>query len=130
MKKVALCLTAAFALTIIFFTFFGERLYYSTKPAVELDRAFGFGMNGDLLLPKSAVFEEADGAYVYTLNREAGFSTEILTVSRHKLTSYQPDESGYFEDYVAIFPEEDIGGMFVISSTKPLCDGIRVVEIE
>lgn len=125
MKKVVLFLTAVFALAIIFFSFFGESLYYSTKPEVELDRAIQ--MNG-LYLPESTVFEEEDGAYVYTLDSEKGFSTEILTVTRHKLLEYCPDDTGYFDGYVKIVPEEDVRGVFVVSSTKPLYDGARVVE--
>lgn len=128
MKKAVVCLMAAFSLVIVFFTFFGESLYYSTKPEVELDRAFG--MNDGLYLPESAVFEEADGAYVYTLDSENGFSTEILTVTRHKLIEYYPDDTGYFDGYVIIIPEEDVRGTFVVSSTKPLYDGARVVDRE
>ena len=119
---------AVFCLTILFFTFFGESLYYSTKPEVELERAMGFG--DGIYLPESAVFEEADGAYVYTIDSENGFSTEILTVTRHKLIEYYPDDTGYFDGYVVIVPEEDLRGVFVVSSTKPLYDGARVVDIE
>lgn len=128
MKKVVLCLMAFFCLTIIFFTAFGESLYYSTKPEVELERAMGFG--DWLYLPESAVFEEEDGAYVYTVDSERGFSTEILTVTRHKLIEYLPDDTGYFDGYVKIVPEEDVRGVFIVSSTKPLYDGARVVDME
>ena len=127
MKKAVVCLMAAFSLIIVFFTFFGESLYYSTKPEVELER-MTMDFNGSMYLPESAVFEEADGAYVYTVDGERGFSTEILTVTRHKLKEYYPDETGYFDGYVRIVPEEDVRGTFVVSSTKPLCDGARVVE--
>ena len=128
MKKVVLCLMAVFSLTIIFFTFFGESLYYSTKPEVELERATQ--MNDGIYLPESAIFEESDGAYVYTLDSENGFSTEILTVTRHKLIEYYPDDTGYFDGYVKIVPEEDVRGVFIVSSTKPLYDGARVVDRE
>lgn len=127
MKKAVLCLTVVFCLTILFFTFFGESLYYSTKPEVELER-MTMDFNGSMYLPESAVFEEADGAYVYTVDSKEGFSTEILTVTRHRLIEYSPDETGYFDGYVRIIPEEDVRGVFVVSSTKPLCDGARVVE--
>ena len=128
MKKVVLCLMAFFCLTIIFFTAFGESLYYSTKPEVELEWAIQ--MNDGIYLPESAVFEEADGAYIYTLDSENGFSTEILTVTRHKVIEYLPDDTGYFAGYVKIIPEEDVRGVFVVSSTKPLHDGARVVDME
>lgn len=127
MKKAVLCLMAVFSLMIIFFTFFGENLYYSTKPEVELER-MTMDFNGCMYLPESAVFEEADGAYIYTIDSEKGFSTEILTVTRHKLIEYYPDDTGYFDGYVNVIPEEDVRGVFVISSTKPLRDGARVVE--
>lgn len=127
MKKAVVYLMVAFSLVIVFFTFFGESLYYSTKPEVELER-MTMDFNGRMYLPESAVFEEADGVYVYTVDSENGFSTEIISVTRHKLIEYGPDETGYFDGYVAIVPEEDIRGVFVISSTKPLYDGARVVE--
>ena len=127
MKKVILCLSAVFCLTIIFFTLFGESLYYSTKPEVELER-MTMDFNGSMYLPESAVFEEEDGAYVYTVDSENGFSTEILTVTRHKLIDYYPDDTGYFDGYVVIVPEEDVRGVFVVYSSKPLYDGARVVE--
>ncbi len=126
MKKVVLGLMIAFSLVIIFFTFFGESLYYSTKPEVEVDRAFR--MNEDMYLPASAVFLEDDGAYVYTVESQIGFSTEILTVTRRKLVSYEPDDSGYFTDYVKIQLEEYVNGIFVISTDEPLSDGMKVVE--
>ena len=129
MKKIVLFLSVVFCLTIIFFTFFGESLYYSTKPEVELERATMW-FNDGLYLPESAVFEETDGAYVYTVDSENGFSTEILTVTRHKLIEYLFDDTGYFDGYVKIVPEEDVRGTFVVSSTKPLCDGARVVDRE
>lgn len=129
MKKVVLCLSAVFSLTIIFFTFFGESLYYSTKPEIECER-MTMDFNGKIYLPESAVFDESDGAYVYTVDSERGFSTDILTVTRHKLTEYHPDDTGYFDGYVVIVPEEDIRGTFVVSSTKPLYDGARVVDRE
>lgn len=128
MKKVVLGLSIAFCLVIVFFTFFGESLYYSTNPEVELD--YSFRVNEDMYLPKGAVFEEADGAYIYTVESQPGFSAEILTVVRHKLVSYSPDGTGYFDGYVIVVPEERINGQFVVSSTEPLSDGMRVVEKE
>ena len=119
----------AFSFVIVFFTLFGECLYYSTKPEVELER-MTMDFNGSMYLPESAVFEEADGAYVYTVDGENGFSTEILTVTRHKLIEYYPDDTGYFDGYVVVVPAEDIWGVFVVSSTKPLYDGARVVDRE
>lgn len=128
MKKAVLFLMVVFALMIIFFTFFGESLYYSTKPEVELEHATQ--LDSGIYLPESAVFEEADGAYVYTVDGKEGFSTEILSVTRHKLIEYAPDDTGYFDGYVKVIPEEDVRGVFVVSSTKPLYDGARVVDRE
>ena len=118
-----------FCLTIIFFTFFGESLYYSTKAEVECEW-MTMDFNGSMYLPESAVFEEADGAYIYTVDGENGFSTEILTVTRHRLIEYCPDDTGYFDGYVKIIPEEDVRGVFVVYSSKPLYDGARVVDVQ
>lgn len=126
MKKAVLGLSILFCLVIVFFTFFGESLYYLTNPCVELDRSFR--VNEEMYLPEGAIFEEDDGIFVYTAESQIGFSTEIITVTRHKVLTYSHDDSGYFDGYVKITLEERVNGIFVVSSSEPLKEGMRVVE--
>ena len=49
MKKAVPVLSILFCAIILFFSFFGEKLYYSTKPQVELDRPLR--VNDMVLLP-------------------------------------------------------------------------------
>lgn len=126
MKKTAVIFSVMFWAIIVFFTAFGDALYSATKPAVTFD--YAFGTEDSQYLPEGAVFEESDGAYVYTVEREQGFSREILTAVRHKLREYHGDDTGYHEGYVVIVPEEPVRGIFIVSSTKPLFDGAKVVE--
>lgn len=126
MRRVILVLSALFWAAIIFFTAFGNKLYSILNPKVSLDISINY--NNGQYLPKTAVFEESDGAYVYTVESEQGFSREILTARRHKLKGYLPDDTGYFEGYVKIVPEEAVNGIFVISSSKPLHDGAKVIQ--
>ena len=127
MKKAVTAASVIFCAMIIFFTFFGEKLYYSTKPKVELERPLR--MNDMILLPESAIFSEPDGDYIFTVESEKGFSAEILTVTKLRLIRCEPDESGYFGDgYVAVEAEGYSSAPTVVYSSKPLKDGQRVIE--
>lgn len=127
MKKAITAISIIFCVIIIFFSFFGEKLYYSTKPKVELDRPLR--INDLILLPESAIFSEADGDYIFTVESEEGFSTEILTVTKVRLTRCEPDESSYFGDgYVMVEAENYSNAPTVVYSSKPLKDGQRVTE--
>ena len=127
MKKLVTAASVVFCAIIIFFSFFGEKLYYSTKPQVELDRPLR--VNDMVLLPEGAVFHEPDGDCIYTVGSEQGFSTEILTVTRIRLIRCEPDETGYFGDgYVLIEAEGYSSEPTVIWASEALEDGQRVVE--
>lgn len=127
MKKAVTVLSIIFCAIIVFFSIFGERLYYSTKPTVEIDRPVR--INDMILLPKAAVFHEPDGDYIFTVKSEQGFSTEILTVTKIRLNSCKPDETGYFgEGYVAVEADGYQNAPTVIWASKELKDGQRVVE--
>ena len=108
MKKLVTAASVVFCAIIIFFSFFGEKLYYSTKPQVELDRPLRVND---------------------TVESEQGFSAEILTVTRIPLTRCEPDETGYFGDgYVLIEAEGYSSEPTVIWASEALEDGQRVVE--
>lgn len=127
MKKLVSVLSILFLAAIVFFTLMGERLFYSTKPTVEIDRPIRIGDR--VFLPKTAVFKEEDGEYIYTVTVRQGFSAELLTVTRVRLLSSMEDDTGYLgEDYMIVEAEGYKNSPTVISSSRPLKDGDMVVE--
>lgn len=127
MKRVVTIVSLLFCGVIVFFSIMGERLYYLTKPTVELDRPIR--VNDMALLPETAVLHDDDGDYIFTATAETGFSTEILTVTKIPLTSCLPDEIGYLgEGYVFVEAEGYRNDLTVYKASKELKDGMRVVE--
>lgn len=128
MKKAVTVLSIIFCGIILFFSVMGERLYYSTKPKVEIDRPIR--INEMILLPETAVFHEPDGDYIFAVDSEQGFSTEILTVTKIRLSRCEPDETGYFgEGYVIVESEEYSNAPTVVWASEELKDGQRVTEV-
>ena len=127
MKKIVTVLGIFFCGVILFFSIFGEKLYYSTKPAVEIDRPMR--VNDMVLLPETAIFHEPDGDFIFTVESEEGFSTEILTVTKVRLSRCEPDESALLgEGYVSVEAEGYYSAPTVVRSSAPLKDGQRVAE--
>lgn len=129
MRRAVTILSIFFCAVIVFFSIFGERLYYLTKTSVEIDRPVM--IDGALILPESAVFREDGGDYIFTVAREQGFSAEILTVTKHRLLTCVPDPTGYFGGgYVSVSAEDYSNELTVVRSQRPLRDGERVKEGE
>lgn len=127
MKKAVTLLALLFCGVIVFFSLMGEKLYYTTKPTVELERPVR--VNDMVLLPESAIFHDDDGNYIFTITAETGFSTEILTVTKRPLISCQPDEIGWLgEGYVFVEAEDYRNELTVFKASEPLKDGMKVVE--
>ncbi len=129
MKKAVVAAGAVFWAVFLFFSIFGERLYYITKPKVELSRAVYIGE--EAIVPVSAVFRDAGGYCLVAVESEQGFSTEILTTKKIRLIAVSRDQSGYFGDgYAAVLPASPIRAPIVIKTTRDLKGGQRVVEEE
>ncbi len=127
MKRIVTIVSLIFCAIILFFSVMGEKLYYSTKPKVEIERPMR--VNGMVLLPESAVFHQADGDYIFTVESEQGFSTEILTVTKIPLISCNPDETGYFGDECVSVEAEGYGNApTVVWASREPKDGEKVVE--
>lgn len=127
MKKAVTVLSIVFCAIILFFSVMGERLYYLTKPQVEIDRPIR--VNDLIILPEAAVFHEADGDYIFTFESEQGFSVRILTVTKLRLERCKADETGMFGDgYVSVSAEGYSNAPTVVKSDRALKDGQRVTE--
>lgn len=127
MRKIITAVMLLFTAVIVFFTFYGEKLYYATKPQVtlsDIETAWG-----ELYLPESAVYEENDEKYVYTVESEGGFSMTIMRARRYKLKECESSEM--YQGYVRIVFEENVRERrFITASTKELGDGVRIVLAE
>ena len=124
MKKILTASIILFCAVILFFSLFGEKLYYSTKPVITLCRADGI-IDGDgnikIVIPKSCVFE---GKYVYGISSYPGFSLTIYSVVRQEAkTEPNPED----ESTVIVNSGVRQGQILVKSASKKLTDGAQVV---
>lgn len=127
MKKVVAVMMILFCAVIVFFSFFGERLYYLTKPDAVIYRVQSIWTdeNGDmkLLIPKECVKESG---YVYVVTQTGGFSLTINTVSRREVDIADAERGDYF----IVNKGLSLGDMLVMESSEELRDGDRINCIE
>lgn len=135
-KIVTVTLTAisiAFCAVILFFTFFGERLYYDTKPKVEYV-SLSMSVNGNRIVPASAVYEEGGKSYVYAIVPTTGFSARIYTLSKIEITVNETVEDYIYPGENALITVVDTlpsPGLNVVSKcNEEISDGIRVLPVE
>ncbi len=121
MKKVVTIIMCLFCAVIIFFTFFGETLFYKSKPQVTTTTSYTYVMVGEdsyKPIPKSCVF---DDKYVYVVTSVQGFSAVIYTVEKREITGYELDDESY-----AVTDGLRNGETIVMETDRPLEDGDRV----
>lgn len=127
MKKVVSIMMILFSAVIVFFSFFGERLYYLTKPDAVIYRVQSIWTdeNGDmkLLIPKECVKESG---YVYVVTQTGGFSLTINTVSKKAVDITDSRNDGY----VIVNKGLSLGDMLVVEVSEELRDGDRINCIE
>jgi len=121
-KRVQIAVLILFALIILFFTFFGETLYYATKPHVKSTTPNQYTQNGErvITIPKTAYF---DGV-VFLIEREAGFSVSLNRVYSMEI---EIEEDEYNGNNYRIVSGLEARVMIVRSADKPLTDGVFVV---
>ncbi len=123
MKKIYIALISLFWAVIIFFTFFGEKLYMSTNPNVTVTAANTMQVINDetfVLIPSSCLFDEN---YVYVVTTQKGFSIDISTIEKREVAT-KPSEI----DNRLLVTEGILRGEVIVSkSDRPLADGMRVV---
>lgn len=128
MKRAVTAMMILFTAVIVFFSFFGERLYYITKPDAVVYRVQRMWMGEDgsrkLMIPKKCVH---DGEYVYTVTRTGGFSLIINTVFKKEVDIIDCADD---DDYVIVESGLNLGDMLVAESSEELQDGDRVNCVE
>lgn len=127
MKKAVSIMIILFSAVIVFFSFFGERLYYLTKPKAVTYRVQNIWTdeNGNmkLLIPKECVKE---GGFVYVVTQTGGFSLTINTVSKKEVDITDSGSDGY----VIVNKGLSLGDMLVVDASEELRDGDRINCIE
>lgn len=123
MKKAVFITMTLFCTIIVFFSFFGERLYYLTKPEVVAYRVQNIWTdeNGDmkLIIPNKCVKESG---YVYVVTQTGGFSLTINTVSKKEVDITDFGRDGYVIVNKGLSP----GEILVAESSEELQNGDRV----
>ena len=123
MKKIYIALISLFWAVIIFFTFFGEKLYMSTNPNVTVTAANTMQVINDetfVLIPSLCLFDEN---YVYVVTTQKGFSIDISTIEKREVAT-KPSE---IDNRLLVTEGISRGEVIVSKSDRPLADGMRVV---
>lgn len=127
MKKTVAVMTTLFSAIIIFFSVYGETLYYATKPDVAVYRVQNVWTdeNGVMkpMIPKECLYESE---YVYIVTQTSGFSLTINTISKKEVYITDADT----EDYVIVDRGLSYGDMIVLKSSEELRDGDRINCVE
>ncbi len=123
-KKIELIILSLFSLIILFFSIFGEDLYYSTKPNVKLTRIVRRieDNNSFLIIPKDAYFD----GYIFTIESESGFSTTHYTA---KAIPVQVEQIDSDLDFLKLISGAEIGTTIIACSDRHINDGDRIVKL-
>lgn len=125
MKKALTICVALFSAVIIFFSLFGERIYYATKPHVKEYRVTASTSmdSGEtyMLVPKSCVSEDGK---VYILSSQAGFSLTISTVTEREVVTEPFD---WDKSLLIAISGVSHGDVLASNPDRELKDGARVV---
>lgn len=124
MKKVVTIVMALFCAVILFFTFFGETLFYKAKPQVTIAYTYTVMAEDGEYKPLPAECVTSDGC-VYVVNLTSGFSAQIATAEKREIAYWQLDD-----ETVAVTFGLRNGEKIVVSSDRAFSDGDRVTVVE
>ncbi len=132
MKKVYMSLLFLLVAALLFFTLYGASIYPYGKSIVTTAR-----VNSDMYgvtIPLEALRNDGGGDYVYVLRTEQAYLNEIITVLYVPVTVLEINE----EQGTAYLPPNPHprdnsprawnGDRIVLSETKPIQDGERVIR--
>lgn len=126
MKKLVTILMALFCAVILFFTFFGETLFYEAKPQVTTHSVYSmFTEDGKVapLIPKECLI---DDRYIFVVTYTQGFSAEICSAQMREVVTQEYDD-GYL-----LVIEGDLrnGERVIITSDRSYQDGDKVTVVD
>lgn len=126
MKKLVTILMALFCAIILFFTFFGEMLFYEAKPQVTTHSVYSmYTADGNIapIIPKECLI---DGKYIYVVTYTQGFSAEICFAEMREVVTQEYDE-GY---YLVIEGNLRNGEKVIVTADRPFENGDKVTVVE
>jgi hypothetical protein len=121
-KKMQITVLFLFSFIILFFTFFGETLYYATKPHIKIITVIPYNIDGErfLSVPQSAYFD----GIVYLIEYEAGFS---VTLSRIRAVEVEVADYSTWDNNYVVTSGLGARDTIVRSAERELRDGQYVV---
>lgn len=117
-------LMALFCAVILFFTFFGEMLFYEAKPQVTTHTTYTMMSEiGEYKpIPKECL---VDNGYVYVITYAQGFSAEITSVEKREIVFTKLDENN-----IAVTEGLKNGERLVLTTDRSIKDGDKVTVVE
>lgn len=126
MKRIITIIMALFCAVILFFTFFGETIFYDAKPQVTVHSVYSMHLEDGSsapMIPKECL---VDGKYIYVVSFTQGFSALICTVEMREVVTQEYDDL-----YLFVVKGYLRNGEKVVSSTdRELSDGDKVTVVE
>lgn len=117
---------ALFCAVILFFTFFGEMLFYEAKPQVTTHSVYSmYTPDGNTapIIPKECLI---NGKFIYVVTYTQGFSAEICSAEMREVVTQEYDD-GYL-----LVIEGDLrnGEKVIVTADRPFSDGDKVTVVE
>jgi hypothetical protein len=121
-RRIQFAVLVLFAVIILLFTFFGETLYYTTKPYVKITTPTSYTIDGEwlIIIPRTAYL---DGV-VYLIEYETSLSK---TLTRVRAVNVEVTDCNYYESNLVVISGLESGEMIVRSTDRALRDGDFVV---
>ena len=132
MRKAYIAVMTLGLAALAVFTLAGKELYNIGKPTVATAAAKSLFLNGTdkyIAVPQRAVDTDAQGAFIYVVRSESGFSRTILTVEKREIFIAEMEKTEYELDDGFIWIAEGLAGneLIVTGSDKALTSGMRVI---
>lgn len=124
MKRIVTILMLVFCAIILFFTFFGETLFYEAKPQVTTHTTYTIMTEtGEYKpIPKECL---VDNGYVYVITYTQGFSAEITSVEKREIVFTELDENN-----IAVTEGLRNGERLVLTTDRSIENGDKVTVVE
>lgn len=122
MKRIITILMALFCAVILFFTFFGEMLFYEAKPQVVTHSVYSmYTPDGNTapIIPKECLI---DGNYIFVVTYTQGFSAQICSAEMREVTVKE------YDDEYLLVTEGNLrnGEHVIVTADRPFEDGDKV----
>ena len=124
MKRIVTILMLVFCAIILFFTLFGETLFYEAKPQVTTHTTYTIMTEtGEYkTIPKECL---VDNGYVYVITYTQGFSAEITSVEKREIVFTELDENN-----IAVTEGLRNGERLVLTTDRSIENGDKVTVVE